>query len=77
MKTYIFELKRLSSIVFLKNMSIKINYSKKRKKSLNNLILFCKEGFKINNLKKYLSELEFSYVSDLLKTNDLKKFISF
>ena len=55
-------------------MSIKINYSKKKeKKSLNNLILFCKEGFKINNLKKYLSELEFSYVSDLLKTNDLKK----
>ena len=59
-------------------MSIKINYSKKKeKKSLNNLILFCKEGFKINNLKKYLSELEFSYVSDLLKTNDLKKNLLF
>ena len=60
-------------------MSIKINYSKKKeKKSLKNLILFCNDGFKINNLKKYLSGLEFSYISDLLKTNDLKKkFISF
>ena len=55
-------------------MSIKINYSKKKeKKSLKNLILFCNDGFKVNNLKKYLSGLEFSYISDLLKTNDLKK----
>ncbi len=55
-------------------MSIKINYSKKNKdKSSSNLVLFSNDKFNLNNLKKYLSELEFSYISDLLKTSDLKK----
>ena len=31
------------------------------------------EKFNINNLKKYLSNSEFSYINDLLKTSDLKK----
>ena len=54
-------------------MSIKINYSKKIKKTLNNLVLFTGEKFKINNLKKYLSTSEFSYINDLLKNNEAKK----
>ena len=55
-------------------MSIKINYSKKAiNKFSNNLVLFTDEIFNISNLKKYTSNTEFSYISDLLKTSDLKK----
>ena len=54
-------------------MSIKINYNKKNKKTSNNLVLFTDENFKVNNLKKYLSSKEFSYIDDLLKNNDKKK----
>tara|TARA_Y200000002_G_scaffold381553_1_gene395901 strand:- start:715 stop:2172 length:1458 start_codon:yes stop_codon:yes gene_type:complete len=55
-------------------MSIKINYSKNNNnKSSSNLVLFSNDKFDLNNLKKYLLESEFSYISDLLKTNDLNK----
>ena len=55
-------------------MSIKINYLKKKiEKSSGNLVLFTDEKFRINSLKKYLSNLEFSYINDLLKNSDLKK----
>ena len=55
-------------------MSIKINYLKKiAGKYSGNTVLFSDEKFSINNLKKYLSNSEFSYLSDLLKTSDLKK----
>ena len=55
-------------------MSIKINYkSSKSKKNLNNIVLFVDENFNITGLKKYISNSEFSYISDLLKTSDLKK----
>ena len=55
-------------------MSIKIIYSKKlNKKSSSNLVLFASEKFNINSLKKHLSNSEFSYINDLLKTSDLKK----
>ncbi len=55
-------------------MSIKINYLKKTyNKTSANLVLFTDEKYKINGLKKYLSNSEFSYINDLLKTNDLKK----
>ncbi|MDC0530114.1 leucyl aminopeptidase [Pelagibacteraceae bacterium] len=55
-------------------MSIKINYSKNSiSKSTGNLVLFSDEKFSVNSLKKYLSNLEFSYINDLLKTSDLKK----
>ena len=55
-------------------MSIKINYSKKYiNKVSGNLVLFTDEKFSINGLKKYLSNIEFSYISDLLKTIDVKK----
>jgi leucyl aminopeptidase len=55
-------------------MSIKVNYSNKTiNKSSANLVLFADEKFSSNSLKKYLSNSEFSYISDLLKTSDLKK----
>ncbi len=55
-------------------MSIKINYSNRSdKKSTENLVLFANEKFNINALKKYLSNSEFSYINDLLKSSDLKK----
>ena len=55
-------------------MSIKINYSNKViNKSSANLVLFTDEKFSSNGLKKYLSNSELFYISDLLKTSDLKK----
>jgi leucyl aminopeptidase len=55
-------------------MSIKINYTNKiNSKSLQNQILFTDEKFNISSLKKYLSQDEFIYINDLLKTSDLKK----
>ena len=55
-------------------MSIKINYSKKTgSKSSANLVLFSNEKFNIKNLNKFLTDSEFSYINDLLKTSDLKK----
>ena len=55
-------------------MTIQINYKNiSSKKDLANLVLFVDEKFNINSLKKYLSNLEFSYISDLLKNSNLKK----
>ena len=55
-------------------MSIKINYSKKTiSKIASNLVLFSNDKFSTNGLKRYLSNSEFSYINDLLKTSDLKK----
>ena len=55
-------------------MSVKINYTKQTtSKSSTNIVLFSDEKFKLNGVKKYLSNNEFSYVSELLKTSDLKK----
>ena len=55
-------------------MTIKISYSNKSiGKSSGNLVLFADEKFSVNGLKKHLSNLEFSYINDLLKTSDLKK----
>ena len=55
-------------------MSIKVNYSNKTTdKNSFNLILFSDEKFKMNNLKRHLSDNEFTYIIDLLKTCDLKK----
>ena len=59
-------------------MSIKINYSNKvSDKSLTNIVLFTDEKFNIGNLKRYISNPEFSYISDLLKNSDLKKDLLF
>jgi leucyl aminopeptidase len=55
-------------------MSVKINYlNKVSSKALANLVIFVGEILNINGLKKHLSNLEFSYINDLLKTSDLKK----
>ena len=55
-------------------MSIKITYlNKSSSKPSANLVLFTDEKFKINSLKRYLSNSEFLYISDLLKTSDPKK----
>ena len=55
-------------------MSIKISFKKSiLSKTSSNLVLFVDEKFNTKLIKKYLSNSEFSYVSDLLKTSDLKK----
>ena len=55
-------------------MSIKTNYTNKTVNKLSsNLILFSNEKFELKKLKKNLSNSELSYISDLLKANDLKK----
>ena len=55
-------------------MSIQIKYNNSGQKKLStNLVLFADEKFNINGLKKYLSNSEFSYINDLLKTSDIKK----
>ena len=55
-------------------MSIQINYKNSGlKKPSANLVLFVEENFNISSLKKHISNTEFSYISDLLKTRDLKK----
>jgi leucyl aminopeptidase len=55
-------------------MSIKINHlNKVSDKSSTNLVLFTDEKFNIRGQRKYLSSSEFSYISDLLKSSDIKK----
>ena len=55
-------------------MSIKLNYlNKSSSKISSNLVLFCDEKYSTSGLKKHLSNNEFSYISDLIKTIDLKK----
>ena len=55
-------------------MTVQINYKNSNsKKSSSNLVLFVDEKFNISGLKKHFSNSEFSYISDLLKNNDLKK----
>ena len=59
-------------------MSIQINYKNNGlKKPSTNLVLFVEENFNISALKKYISDAEFSYINDLLKTSDLKKNLIF
>ena len=55
-------------------MSIKINYKNNiSTKSTINLVLFVNENFNIKDIKKYISNSEFSYIVDLLKNSDFKK----
>ena len=55
-------------------MTVQINYKNRdSKKITSNLVLFVGEKFNINGLNKHISKGEFSYISDLLKTSDLKK----
>ena len=55
-------------------MAVQINYKTGSfKKNITNLVLFVDENFNINGLKKHVNNIEFSYISDLLKNADLKK----
>ncbi len=64
--------------VYLKLMTIQINYKNSGSiKTSSNLILFVDEKFNIGGLKKYISNNEFLYISDLLKNSDLKKDLLF
>ena len=55
-------------------MTVKISHQKKTfNKSSSNLVLFSNDKFNISNLKKYISNSEYSYIADLLKSSDLKK----
>ena len=55
-------------------MSIQINYKNKGfKNPAANLVLFVEEKFNINSLKKFISNTEYNYIFELLKTNDLKQ----
>ena len=59
-------------------MTVQINYkSLSSKIKATNLVLFVDEKYNINGLKKHISKYEFSYISDLLKNNDLKKDLLF
>ena len=59
-------------------MSIKISFKKSISgKTSSNLVLFVDEKFNAKLIKKYISNSEFSYISDLLKTSDLNKRIIF
>ena len=55
-------------------MTIKINYKNNISKTdLSNLVLFVDEKFNILDLKKHISNLDYLYILDLLKTKDNKK----
>ena len=59
-------------------MTIQINYKiSSLKKVSSNSVLFVDEKFNIGSLKKHISNSEFSYISDLLNTSDLKKDLLF
>ena len=55
-------------------MTVKIEYSKKAfSQSSSNLVVFSNDEFKNRDFKKHLSNSEFEYINELLKTSDLKK----
>ena len=55
-------------------MPIAINYiNNNSKKNMINLILFVDEKFNISSLRKHISSQEYSFISDLIKSKDLKK----
>ena len=59
-------------------MPVTINYKTNlATKSSSNLILFSNENFNISLIKKYLLSKEYSFISDILKTRDIKKKIQF
>ena len=59
-------------------MTVQINYKNSGLKNITgNPVLFVGENFNITGLKKYISNNEYFYISDLLKTSDLKKELLF
>ena len=57
-------------------MSVQINYKSAYKKNSINSVLFVDEKYSISALKKFISNSEYSFVLDLLKTKDLNKKIT-
>ena len=57
-------------------MSVQINYKSAYKNNSKNSVLFVDEKYNISALKKFISNSEYSFVLDLLKTRDLKKKIT-
>ena len=54
-------------------MTVQIKYKNSTlKREVSNPVLFVDEKFNISTLKKYISTSEFTFISDLLKTKDLK-----
>ena len=59
-------------------MTVQINYKNSAlKTNPGNLILFVDQNFNVSGLKKYISNTEFSYIAEILKTSDLKKDLLF
>ena len=58
-------------------MSVQINYKTIRKKNSTNIVLFVDEKYSISTLRKFISNSEYSFILDLLKTRDLKKKITY
>jgi len=55
-------------------MSVQINYkTSDSKKNSINIVFFVDKDFRIINLKKHISKIEYSYISDLLNNDDKKK----
>ena len=55
-------------------MTVKINYKTNiLKKTATNLIVFVDEKYNTKSLKNHISNQEYSYINDLLKTCDVKK----
>ena len=55
-------------------MTLLLNYKNVvSKKKSTNFIYLVDEKFNILNLKKYISNSEYSFLTDLLKTSDIKK----
>ena len=55
-------------------MSVKINYKNNLNRTrISNAILFTDEKFNISPLKRHISNKEYHFISDLLKSRDLKK----
>ena len=57
-------------------MSVQINYKSTYKKNSINSVLFVDEKYSISALKKFISNSEYSFVLDLLKTIDFNKKIT-
>jgi leucyl aminopeptidase len=59
-------------------MTVQINYKNSSlKNSTSNLVFFVGENFNISSLKKHISNTEYSYINDLLKTSNSKKDLLF
>ena len=72
---FIYSTHILSSV--LKIMTLNINYKNVLpEKNSANLVLFIEENLNISSLKKYISNSELSYISDLIKKSNNKKKIT-